>query len=235
MSHHTKGLFITGNDTEVGKTYVTAMIARACVEARLRVGVYKPAASGCLLEGTRLISGDAETLWEAAGRPGPIERVCPQMFEAPVAPHLAARREGKQLDADLLREGARAWFGECDLLLVEGAGGLMSPLGDDDYVASLAEDLGFPLVVVAVNTLGTINLTLQTLIAAACFGDGLEVAGIVLNELNRDEGDFSRADNRAELERSAASPILAEVACGDVTFQPSVDWLQLAGPPRSGF
>lgn len=229
------GLFITGNDTEVGKTYVTAMIARACLEAGLRVGVYKPAASGCLLEGARLVSEDAEALWEAAGRPGTIERVCPQMFEAPLAPHLAARREGKQLDAELLREGARAWFGECDLLLVEGAGGLMSPLGDDDYVASLADELGFPLVVVAVNTLGTINLTLQTLIAAACFGDGLEVAGIVLNELNRDGSDFSRADNRAELERCAAAPILAELACGDVTFQPDIDWLQLAGPPRPGF
>lgn len=229
------GLFITGNDTEVGKTYVTAMIARACVQTGIRVGVYKPAASGCLRDGTRLISEDAETLWEAAGRPGTIEQVCPQMFEAPLAPHLAACREGKQLDATLLREGALAWFGACDLLLVEGAGGLMSPLGEEDYVASLADELGFPLVVVAANTLGTINLTLQTLIAAACFGDGLEVAGVILNEVNQEEDDLSRADNRAELERCAAAPILAEVAFGEDTIRPAVDWLRLAGPPRKGF
>ncbi len=235
MAHRTQGLFITGNDTEVGKTYVTAMIARACAQAGIRLGVYKPAASGCLLDGTRLVSEDAETLWEAAGRPATIEQVCPQMFEAPVAPHLAAQREGKQLDAQLLREGARAWFGECDLLLVEGAGGLMSPLGEEDYVASLADELGFPLLVVAANTLGTINLTLQTLIAAACFGDGLEVAGIVLNEVNRDDGDLSRADNRTELERCTATPILAEVSYGADAFRPAIDWLQLAGPPREGF
>jgi len=229
------GLFITGNDTEVGKTYVTAMIARTCVQAGLRVGVYKPAASGCQREGTTLISDDALALWEAAGKPGPIERVCPQRFEAPLAPHLAARREGKALNAELLREGARAWFGECDLLLVEGAGGLMSPLGDDDYVASLAEDFGYPLIVVAANVLGTINLTLQTLIAAACFGEGLEVAGIVFNNLEPNEDDPSRADNRAELERCSAVPILAEVGWKADSFDQTVDWKELAGPLREDF
>ncbi len=229
------GLFITGNDTEVGKTHVAAMIARACVASGCRVGVYKPAASGCQREQSKLVSDDAVALWEAAGRPGPIERVCPQMFEAPLAPHLAARREGRQLDAELLREGARAWFGECDLLLVEGAGGLMSPLSDDDYVATLADDLGFPLVVVAENVLGTINLTLQTLIAAACFGDGLDVAGIVLNNLSDANNDPSREENRAELQRCTTSPILAEVAWGDERFSPQVDWLGLAGPSREEF
>lgn len=229
------GLFITGNDTEVGKTYVTAMIARACANAGIRVGVYKPAASGCRREGETLVCGDAVTLWEAAGRPGPISRVCPQMFAAPLAPHLAARREGKQLDSELLRDGARAWFGECDLLLVEGAGGLMSPLGDEDYVASLAEDFGYPLLVVAANVLGTINLTLQTLIAAACFGDGLDVAGILFNNLEPDEDDPSRAENRAELERCSAVPIVAEVGWNAENFNPTIDWSMLAGPLREGF
>ncbi len=178
---------------------------------------------------------DALALWEAAGRPGPIDRVCPQVFEAPLAPHLAARREGRQVDAALLREGARAWFGECDLLLVEGSGGLMSPLGEDDYVATLADELGFPLVVVAANVLGTINLTLQTLIAAACVGPGLDVAGIVLNNLLGSEEDLSRSENRKEIERCATSPILAEVAYGDERFNPEIDWLKLAGPPREQF
>ena len=73
------------------------------------MGVYKPAASGCRREGGRLVSDDAVALWKAAGRPGELERVCPQRFLAPLAPHLAAREEGKQLDADLLRSGLDYW------------------------------------------------------------------------------------------------------------------------------
>ena len=93
MSEPARGLFITGTDTEVGKTRVTAMIARSLVAAGYRVGVYKPAASGCRREGDELIADDAVALWEAAGRPATLEQVCPQRFEAPLAPHLAAREE----------------------------------------------------------------------------------------------------------------------------------------------
>jgi len=167
------GLFITGTDTEVGKTYVAALIARSLRAAGRRVGVYKPAASGCREVEGELAADDAVLLWEAAGRPGELDRVCPQRFRAALAPHLAAREEGKELDPDLLRTGIEYWRARSDVVVVEGAGGLMSPLGDDEYVADLANDLGFPLVIVARNSLGTINHTLQTLIAAATFRDGL--------------------------------------------------------------
>ena len=125
-------------------------------------------------------------LWQAAGSPGELEHVCPQRFAAPLAPHLAARKEGKQLDPVLLRSGLDYWRERSDFLLVEGAGGLMSPLGDDEYVADLAHDFGFPLVVVAQNQIGVINQTLQTLIVAMTFRDGLGGCG-----------------HRAELRRSA--------------------------------
>ncbi|MFH1264802.1 MAG: dethiobiotin synthase, partial [Planctomycetota bacterium] len=103
MCKRLPGLFITGTDTEVGKTYVAALIARALRKAGHRVGVYKPAASGCRLVDDALVADDAVTLWEAAGRPGELDRVCPQRFQAALAPHLAAREEGKRLDANLLR------------------------------------------------------------------------------------------------------------------------------------
>ncbi len=169
------GLFITGTDTEVGKTYVTALIAKTLRAAGRRVGVYKPAASGCREEGGRLVAGDALALWQAAGRPGSLEEVCPQVFAAPMSPHLAARAEGKQLDTALLRRGIDVWLERSEIVLVEGAGGLMSPMSDDEYVADLAYDFGFPLLVVSANRLGTINQTLQTLITAASFRDGLDV------------------------------------------------------------
>src|SRR5688572_15799112 len=101
------GLFITGTGTNVGKTYVGALIAHALRNVGQRVGVYKPAASACEIRNEQLVSQDAVRLWEAAGRPGTLERVCPQIFRAPLAPHLAARAQGQRVDPRLLREGIR--------------------------------------------------------------------------------------------------------------------------------
>jgi len=226
------GLFITGTDTGVGKTYVAALVARALRRAGYRVGVYKPAASACRRVRGKVVSDDAAALWEAAGRPGSLERVCPQRFLAPLAPHLAAREEGRRLDPRLLRRGLDFWRSRSDVILVEGAGGLMSPVGDEEYVADLARDFGFPLVVVARNALGTINQTLQTLIAAAAYGEGLEVAGIVLNHPLPPGDDPSIATNRQELCARCVPPVLAQVAWNAADFDLPVDWPALAGCRR---
>jgi len=220
-----RGLFVTGTDTAVGKTYVTALIARSLVAAGHRVGVYKPVASGAVAgESGLLVSDDAVAIWRAAGSPGEFERVCPQVFAAPLAPHLAAAQEGRKIDARLLRDGIHYWLDRSDIVLVEGAGGLMSPVGDDEYVANLAEDFGFPLVVVAPNVLGAINQVLQTVIVAATFRDGLDVAGVVLNRLPGRAEDSSVATNRRELRTRAVPPILADIAPNAEQFDPAVDW-----------
>jgi dethiobiotin synthetase len=223
------GLFITGTDTAVGKTYVAALMARAIAAAGHTVGVYKPAASGCRREGQRLVCDDASVLWEAAGRPGDLRRVCPQRFLAPIAPHLAAQAEGARLDAELLRSGIDYWRRRSEIVLVEGAGGLMSPLGEEEFVADLAYDFGFPLIVVCRNVLGTINATLQTLITAATFREGLKIAGVVLNNPTAPGDDASRATNRRELQARCVPPLLAEVPWQAGEFDTQVDWLALAG------
>jgi dethiobiotin synthetase len=228
-----RGLFITGTDTEVGKTYVASLIAKALVAAGHRVGVYKPAASGCRQQGDRLVADDAVAVWEAAGKPGELSAVCPQCFAAPLAPHLAAREEGKRVDAALLRTGIEYWRDRCDVVVVEGAGGLMSPLGDDHYVADLAEVFGYPLIVVAPNVLGVINQTLQTLITATTFRDGLAVAGVVLNDVRPSPGDVSVATNRRELEARCIPPILAHVGWQAETLAENIDWFTLAQPGRA--
>ena len=225
---HCRGLFITGTDTEVGKTYVTAMIARTLVAAGRLVGVYKPAASGCREIDGRLVADDAVAIWEAAGRPASLDEVCPQVFAAPMAPHLAARAEGKELDADLLRRGIDFWLDRSDIVLVEGAGGLMSPMSDDEYVADLAYDFEFPLLVVSANRLGTINQTLQTLITAASFRDGLDVAGIALNHPTAPTDDVSLTSNRKEIADRAITPVLAEIHWQQSEFTEPVDWLSLS-------
>jgi dethiobiotin synthetase len=225
------GLFITGTGTGVGKTYVAALIARALRAAGVRVGVYKPVASGCDSTADGLVSPDATSLWEAAGRVGGIERVCPQMFAAPLAPHLAARAEGKRVDRKLLRGGIEYWREMSDIVLVEGAGGLMSPISDDDYNADLAAELGHPLVVVAANELGVINATLQTLITASTYCDGLDVAGIVLNSVTKRSEDSSVASNADEIARRCAPPLLATIEHGGA-FEGDVDWVGLAETAR---
>lgn len=226
------GLFITGTDTAVGKTRVAARIAAQLVVQGRRVGVYKPVASGCRLVDGQWVSDDALELWQAAGQPGELSQVCPQCFGAPLAPHLAAAAEGKSIDARLLRQGTWAWRDRCDVLLVEGAGGLMSPLGEEEYVADLAYDLGFPLVIVVRNTLGAINQALQTLVAAAAFQDGLDVAGLVLNHTERPGDDASLASNRAEIARRAGSPVLAQLDWQATEFDAPVDWFGLARPGK---
>jgi len=227
-----RGLFITGTDTGVGKTYVAAAIARWLAAAGRRVGVYKPVASGCRRGRGGLVSEDALALWEAAGRPGTLDRVCPQRFAAPLAPHLAARAEGKRLSSKRLRGGLDYWLDTSEIVLVEGAGGLLSPLGRHEYVADLAADMGFPLVVVSRNILGTINATLQTLVAATVFCEGLRVAGVVLNHPSPPAApDPSLATNGRELAARSITPLLAELAHGADHFDPAVDWWRLARRP----
>ena len=222
------GLFVSATDTEVGKTYVTSLILRDLVKQGVRVGVYKPTASDCVSDGRQLVSEDAVALWEAAGRPLNLNAVCPQRFRAPLAPHLSAAAEGKQLDLDLLRKGIEVWADECDFIVVEGAGGLMSPVSEDEYIADVAYDLGYPLIVVAPNVLGVINQTLQTLITAACFRDGLDVAGIVLNDAQLFEGDLSIESNREQIANRAKAPVLTRVGYEATEFEDSIDWMALA-------
>lgn len=229
----TPGIFVTGTGTEVGKTYVAALVAKALVASGQRVGVYKPVASGCRRIDRELVADDAVLLWEAAGQPGSLEFVCPQRFEAPLAPHRSARQEGRRVDAELLRSGLVYWQERSDIVLIEGSGGLMSPLSEEDYNADLAIDFGYPLLVVSPNILGTINQTLQTLVTAATVREGLEIAGIVLNDVRASQGDPSTASNREELAARCVPPILTCVTWQAKDFAEPVAWGELVRSPKT--
>ena len=221
-------MFITGTDTEVGKTYVATHIAKDLVAAGHRVGVYKPVASECVSDGRQLVSEDAVALWEAAGHPLTLEAVCPQRFQAPLAPHLAARNEGRELDTELMRSGISAWADECDIVIVEGAGGLMSPISDDEYFADVAYDLGYPTIVVAPNSIGVINQSLSALITAACFRDGIPIAGVILNDSRMFDGDVSMETNREQISSRSVSPVLTRLRYEGDEFDEQIDWMMVA-------
>jgi len=172
--------------------------------------VHKPVCSG-------METGpDGEKFWpdiailsEATGGRYSAERICPQRFEAPLAPPVAARLEGTTIDGGQLRSAARWWQGRVDLLLIEGVGGLLCPLTETETVADLAGDLGYPLLIVARLGLGTINHTLMTVQTAR--SRGLAVAGIILNDLDGRTDDISRESNPTELAARCNIPILAVV------------------------
>ena len=219
------GLFIAGTGTEVGKTYVAALITRALVATGHSVGVYKPVASGCRRDGEELIAEDAQLLWQAAGEPGDFQRVCPQRFQMPVSPPQAARAEGRKVDRELLRTGFDYWKERSEIVIVEGAGGLMSPLSETDYNVDLAADLGLPLIIVAADELGTINATLQTLITAGAAAPKLPIAGVVLNRV-RGEADESVASNEPELIARCGVPVLGCVEFGAQQFPEEIEWVE---------
>ena len=169
------GIFVTGTDTDVGKTAVAVALVRQLVAAGERVGVYKPVATG----GT----GDAAALWEAAGRPLTLDQVCPQVFPAAISPPRSARAAGTEVDATLLARGLEPWTRSFDAVVVEGAGGLFSPLADGLSNADLAGMLGLPLVVVDAARLGAIGRTIATVTAARA--RGLAVVAVVLSQTTR--------------------------------------------------
>lgn len=162
MRTRLQGLTILGTDTEVGKTYVACRILESLVEGGVAAGAYKPVASGA----STLEQSDAYQLWQASGKRGSVHDVCPQSFKAPLAPPVAAELEGLQVSDQMILDGAKAWSDNCELLVLEGAGGLMSPISWSMTNADLAVQMRFPVVLVSENRLGVVNQVLTALTAA---------------------------------------------------------------------
>ncbi len=171
----TRGWFVTGTDTGVGKTVVACGLARGLRELGHDVGVMKPCETAVGDPGPL----DALALREAAGIDDPLEILCPQRFALPAAPTVAAAAEGRRVDPGALRRAWQSLSIRHDWMVVEGAGGLLVPLWEGASMADFASELELPLLIVARAALGTINHTLLTLEAAE--RRRLPVAGVVVS------------------------------------------------------
>ena len=222
-----RGLFVVGANTEVGKTFVSSLLAKELFGRGVRVGVYKPVASDCVRnEAGELVAEDAVALWEAAGRPGKLDAVCPQRFVAPLAPNVAAVVEGRCVDPGLLRSGVEYWRARSDFVIVEGAGGAMSPISDDDLVLDLARDLGYPALLVVDNRLGCIASALQAWWATAAYAPDLPRVGVLLNNVTAAKPDASCPTNGEQLGRLLGDAYLGEVPMGGAALgRPTIDRL----------
>jgi dethiobiotin synthetase len=190
------GILITGTDTGVGKTVVTASLAALLRDVGYRVGVMKPVETGCEQRDGKLIPKDAVRLKEASRSADPIEKICPYRLSQPLAPSIAAERAGVRIDIDHLLAVYDEISGKHEMTLVEGAGGLMVPLLPSYTYADFAGVLNLPVIVVAANQLGAINHLLLTLEHASC--KGLSVLGYVLNRISN-ESSLAAETNREVL------------------------------------
>lgn len=196
-------VFVTGTDTGVGKTSVAAAIARLLRNRGIDVGVMKPVETG--IADPQLPGPDASLLAWAAGCDDPPELFAPCRFRLPVAPALAAEKDGARIAVPELVAAARELARRHDIVLVEGAGGLMVPLAGGLLIADLVQQLGARLLIVARSDLGTLNHTLLTVFAARQME--IPLAGVIINRMPTDP-DAAQADAPHSLASLASADLL---------------------------
>jgi dethiobiotin synthetase len=230
MSKLALGLFVTGTDTGVGKTFVTAAVARILRQRGHGVVVCKPVATGAEWINGHWVSDDTVALARAAGVVGDWSLVTPWSFPDPVAPPVAVRRAGVELTLHQIIRAVQERLQPQKAMLIEGIGGLLCPLTEKETVADLVAALKLPLVVVTRRSLGTLNHTLLTLEVAQ--KRNLTVAGVIIDETSPPQ-TLAEETNVLELQKRMQEPLLATVPfqAGPLDSVPAsleaVDWWRL--------
>lgn len=201
------GFFITGTDTDVGKTVVASLIVRSLVATGARVAVMKPVAAGSFMTAQGPRNADALTLIAASNVVMPYATVNPYCLAAAASPHLAACEAGVNIELPRIQESFAALQQAADYVVVEGAGGWLAPLNDREFVADLAAALPLPVLLVVGLRLGCLNHALLTV--AAMRQRGLDLAGWIANRI--DPGFPRIAENLVTLQQHIGMPPIALV------------------------
>ena len=174
-----KSLFVTGNDTDVGKTCVTASIVKNLRDMDIDVGVMKPFASGNR-KNSNSLSQDVEILMKYSGSHDPIDLVNPYFFEIPTSPYDASKILARKISTQKVIDAYDRLLSSHDLVIVEGIGGLMTPITQNYFVSNLISELGIDTIIVTGSKLGTVNHTLLTY--EHCKQMHLKLKGFVINQ-----------------------------------------------------
>lgn len=203
----TRGYFVTGTDTGIGKTTFAVTLIHALRQRGLKVAAMKPvAAGGDLIEG-KCVNEDVLALRQAADIQADLSIINPYAFAPPIAPHIAADQAGKTIDLDHIVSVYTALAAQADVVVVEGAGGLCVPLNAQHDIADLAEALRLPIILVVGMRLGCLNHALLT--AEAIMQRGLKWTGWVANILDSEMQALE--ENIASLESRLPSPSLGRL------------------------
>ncbi len=204
-----KGIFITGTDTGVGKTFVAEGLIRAVKAMGTYVCPMKPVESGCKMKKGELVPSDAMALIKAAGVDESIDLVNPYRMKNPLAPSVAAEIEGVAIKKKNIISAFNCISKKYDMVVVEGAGGIMVPVFKKYLFLDLAFDLKLPVIIVARPGLGTINHTLLTINALR--NKGLRVLGVIINYAEKNRTGLPEKTNPSCIEKLGEVPILGTI------------------------
>lgn len=213
-----KSIFITATGTDIGKTYISALLVKKLRECNINCGYYKPVLSGAeKKENEALYLGDAEYVIKTAGMDCEADCCVSYAFEEAVSPHLASKRVGKNICLNKIFEDYNFLSQKYDFVVVEGAGGITCPFSVESglLLPDVIKALKSSIIIVADAGLGTINSTILTVEYAK--SKNINIFGIILN--NYDESNFMHIDNKDQIEKMTGINVIATVANGDVDLR----------------
>jgi len=203
------GLFITGTDTGVGKTLIAGAIAKILADEGRKVGVFKPVATGCISHWEGLVSRDSEFLACCANSDLKLTAINPVAYVTAAAPIVSATEERKPIDFKKIASTYNEICQNCDIVIIEGIGGIRVPLTDQFDLRDLAVEFALPVVIVSKPHLGTINHTLLTIDSVRAAN--LKIAGVVINGYNSLQATIAEETAGQVISQCGNVAILADV------------------------
>ena len=197
--------FITGTDTNIGKTAITCSLIAKCIEEGFRAGGMKPVAAGCHIENGYMISDDVKKIIEVSNVDLNIKEINPYSFELPIAPHISFK--SNEIDIHLIKKYLRSFENKMDYLFIEGVGGYAVPITETFTTADLVENLDIPVILVVGMKLGCINHALLTV--ESILNKKQKLCGWVANRIDGDMQAYE--ENFSFLKEKIKAPCLGEV------------------------
>lgn len=205
------GTFIVGTDTDVGKTYISALLMKKLIDSNINATYYKSVLSGAYEENEKLIPGDAKYVCDISGLNEEYDNIVSYSLRTPVSPHLAAIIENKDINLDKINKDLNILKDRYDFILAEGSGGIICPIKINESETILLEDIikitDFDVILVARSGVGTINHTVLTI--QYLKSKNISVKGIILNEY--DKKNIAHVDNAKTIEKLTSINIIAYV------------------------
>lgn len=209
------GYFVTATGTDVGKTFVTALLVKKWRDSGIDAGYYKAALSGAEFKNGTWVAGDADYVKTVAKLPDTQEQLVSYVYKEAVSPHLAARKEGNPVELEKVQQDFEAACRRHSFVFTEGSGGIICPIRHDQtiiYLEDIMKTVNLPLLVVTTAALGSINASVLTVEYAK--SRGLEIRGIIVNRYGMSGNIEMEDDNMAMMQELTGLPILAKISEG---------------------
>ena len=211
-----KGYFVTATGTDVGKTFVTALLVKKWRDSGIDAGYYKAALSGAELRNGKWVAGDADYVKNIANLPDTQEQLVSYVYKEAVSPHLAARKEGNPVDLTKVKADFEAACARHEFIFAEGSGGIICPIRYDDqkiFLEDIIKTVNLPILVVTTAALGSINACVLTVEYAR--SRGLDIRGLIVNRYGSSGNLEMEEDNIRMMQDLTGLEILAKVKDGD--------------------